>query len=94
VARLAVGRADVLGVGVGVRFGRFRSVVCGVVMMAVSDVRMMSGQMMITGFEVARGFAMMTGRVFVMFGCFVMVLNCFVGHRSSVTLKIYPAGRT
>jgi hypothetical protein len=55
-------------------------VVHGVVMMAVGGMGVMSGEVMIAGFMVARGFAMMTGRVFVMFCCFVMMLGCLLGH--------------
>jgi len=58
-------------------------VVHGVVMMAVGGMGVMSGEVMIAGFMVARGFAMMTGRVFVMFCCFVMMLGCLLGHESS-----------
>jgi len=68
----------------GVKFGCFGGVMHSVLMMAIGGVGMMRGEMMIAGFVMARGFAMMTGRVFVMFGCFVMMLGCLLGHRSSL----------
>lgn len=68
---------------VGVGLGGFGGVVHGVMMMAVGDVCMVSGHVVIAGFEVTRGFAMMASCVFVVFGCFAVVLDCFVGHRSS-----------
>lgn len=73
----------VVGVLVGVDLGGFGGVVHGVMMMAVCDVGMVSSHVVIARFEVTGGFAMMAGRVFVVFGCFVVMLDCFVGHRSS-----------
>lgn len=55
-----------------------------VMMMAVGGVGVMRRHVMIAGFVVARGFAMMPGRVLVMFCCFVMMLGCLFGHRSSL----------
>lgn len=66
----------VLGVGLG----GFNSVVSGMMMVAVSHVRVMSRQVVVTGFMVARRLAMMSRGVFVVFGCFVVMLGCFSGH--------------
>jgi hypothetical protein len=52
-------------------------------MMTAGKMSVMCGEMMIASFMVARGFAMMMGRVLVMFGCFVMMLNGMLGHMSS-----------
>jgi hypothetical protein len=62
----------------------FGGMMRGVMMMAMRQVRVMRGEMMIAGFVVARGFAMMPGSVFVMFGCFVVVLGGLLGHKSSL----------
>jgi hypothetical protein len=67
-----------------VGFGGFRGVVRGVMMMAMRQVRVMRGEMMIAGFVMARGFAMMPGSVLVVFGCFVMMLGGLLGHKSSL----------
>jgi hypothetical protein len=63
-----------------VKLGGFRGVMCGVKMMGIGNMRVMSGRVMIAGFVVPRGFAMMTGGVIVMFRCFVMMLCCLLGH--------------
>lgn len=67
----------------GVKFGCFGGVMTGVMMMAIGDVGMMSGEMMIPRFMMARGFAMMACGVLVVFGCFAMMLGCLLGHSSS-----------
>jgi hypothetical protein len=82
--RSSVGGFGVFGVIVGVDFGGFGGVVCGVMKMAVGDLGVMSGEMMIAVFVVARGFAMMTCCVVVVFGCFVMMLGCLLGHGPSL----------
>jgi hypothetical protein len=64
----------------GVNLGRFRRVVHGVVMMAIGSVGMMSGEMMIAGVVMARGFAMMPCRVLVVLRCFAMMLGCLLRH--------------
>jgi hypothetical protein len=87
VQRLLVGGASNLAVVLGVSFGSFRGVMGSVMMMAVGDMRVMSGQVVIAGFMVARGFAMMAGCVFMMFGCFQVMLNCFSGHRDSLSWR-------
>lgn len=61
--------------GVGVLFGGFRSVMRSVVEMALGDEGMMRGGMVIASFMTSSGFAMMTGRVLVVFGCFAVVLD-------------------
>ncbi len=63
-----------------VKLSGFVGVVSGVKVMGVGNVGVMRGHVMIAGFVVPRGFAMMTGRVVVMFCCFVMMLCCFLGH--------------
>lgn len=64
----------------GVRLGCFRGVMTGVVLVAVRHVRVMTGQVVVTGFMVACRFAMMPCGVFVVFRCFVMMLGCFLRH--------------
>ena len=77
----------------GVKFRRFGGVMRSVVMMAIGGVGMVSGEMMIAGFMTARGFAMMSGRVLVVFCCFVMMLGCFFGHSFSFTGLRLAGGR-
>jgi hypothetical protein len=74
-----------------VKLGGFGGVMGGVMMMAMSGVGVMRGEMMIAGFVVACGFAMMAGRVFVMLGCFVMMFGCLLGH--FVLLDVWGIGR-
>jgi hypothetical protein len=71
----------------GVKLGCFRGVMRGVMMMAVGHLGVMRGQMVIAGFVVPRGFAMMTRRVVMMFGCFLVMRNCLLGH--FVLLKVF-----
>ena len=73
---LSVGGFSVLGVLVGVGLGGFGGVVCGVMKMAVCDLSVMSGEVMIAVFVVARGFAIMVGCVVMVFSCFVVMLGC------------------
>jgi hypothetical protein len=82
-ARLLVGSASRIAVMLGMQFGSLRGVMTSVMMMAVGHVGVMSGQVMIAGFMVARGFMMVTSCVLMMFGCFTVVLSCFSGHRGS-----------
>jgi hypothetical protein len=67
-----------------VRLGSFRGVVCGVMKMPLSGVRVVRGRLVIVGFVVLCGFAMMTGGVFVVIGCFDVMLCCLLGHGSSL----------
>jgi len=67
----------------GVKFGGFAGVMRGVVMMPVGDMRVMSGEMMIPRFVVARGFAVMMSGTFMMLGCLTVMLCCLLGHASS-----------
>jgi len=67
----------------GVKFGGFGGVMHSVVMMAIGNVRVMGGEVMVPRFVVARGFAMMSGGVLMVVRCFAMMLGCFLGHGSS-----------
>ena len=69
-----------MGVVVGVGFGGFDGVMGGVMKMAIGDFGMVRGEMMVGIFVVTRRFAMMACGVFVMFGCFEMMLGCLFGH--------------
>ncbi len=83
--RLALSAGGLGGftVSFGVRLGGFGSVMRRVMMMPVGDVGVMGGEVMIPFFMMTRGFAMMTRRVFVVLGCFLVMLDCVCGHRSS-----------
>ena len=59
----------------------------GVMKMAMGKVRVMRGEVVIARFVMARGFAMMARSMFVMFGCFLMVLSGLLGHKSSLDLR-------
>ena len=61
---------------VGVGFGGFSGVVCGVMKVAVCDLSVVSGEMMIPVFVVARGFAIMVGCMVMVFGCFMVMFGC------------------
>lgn len=63
-----------------VRLGRFPRMVCGVYQMTMSAVSMVAGGLMVAVLVMARGFAVVLGGVFVMFGCFVMVFRCNLRH--------------
>ena len=63
-----------------VGLGRFRSVVHGVLMVPVSGVGVMRSFFVIASFMVLSGFLMVTRRVFVMFGCLVMMLGRLFRH--------------
>jgi len=64
----------------GVEFGGFGGVVSGMVMVAIGGMSVVRREMMVTGFVVARGFAMVACRVLVVLGCFVMMLGCLLRH--------------
>jgi hypothetical protein len=68
----------------GVGLGSFRGVVCRVMKMPLSGVRVVRGRLVIVGFVMPCGFAMMTRGVFVVIGCFGVMLCCLLGHRSSL----------
>ena len=71
----------VMPVIVGVMLARFRSVVHRVVVMAVRNVRVMSG-FLVVGLGVMLGCgAMMLRGVFVMFGGFQVMIGDFFGHK-------------
>jgi hypothetical protein len=59
-----------------VRLGGFGGVMRSVLVMAVRQVRVMRGGFMLARFVMLGGFLVMASRVFVMFGCGVMVLCC------------------
>src|SRR5579871_2839039 len=61
----------------------FYGVMRCVVLMPVSDVRMMTGGFMISRFMVRRSGAMVFGRMLVMFCCFAMVFRGFSGDEIS-----------
>ena len=67
----------------GVSLSGFGGVVRRVMKVAVGDVSVMGGDVMIFFFVVPRGFAMMMRREFVMLGSFVVMLGCLLGHVSS-----------
>lgn len=72
---LLASRLGVLPVGLSVGLGSFGGVVCGMVKMALGDMGMMRGGMVIAGFMASSGLAMVPGCEFVVFGCFTMMLN-------------------
>jgi hypothetical protein len=63
-------------VGFGVGLGGFGSVVRGVMQMAVRDVGMVRGSMVIASFVVPGGFPMMTCGVLVVLSGFVVMVVC------------------
>ena len=82
-AQLLAGGFGGFAVLFGVSLGGFGGVVRRVMKMAVGDVGVMSGDVMIFFFVVPRGFAMMMRRKFVMLGSLVVMLGCLLGHVSS-----------
>jgi hypothetical protein len=76
----------------GVRLGGFSGVVRRVMMMAVGDVRVMRGNVVIFFFMVPRRFAVMMRREFVMLGSLLVMLHCVFGHRSSSRVSSHWAG--
>jgi hypothetical protein len=79
--RLAVGGFGGFAVVLDVGLGSFGRVMHCVMVMTARKVRVMRGEMMFTGFVVARGFAMMVGGLVMMFGGFVVVLDGVFGHK-------------
>jgi hypothetical protein len=72
-----------LAVVLDVVFGRFRSVMRGVIHVAFRSVRMVSRRFVVARFMMRCGLAMMPSRVLMMFGCFLMMHCRFLGHTSS-----------
>jgi hypothetical protein len=76
-----VGRGfGLVAVVLGVELGSFGGVVGGVMMMAVGDMGMMGGHVVVAFPVVPCGFAMMACGMFVVFGGAMMMLGCFFGH--------------
>jgi hypothetical protein len=55
----------------------------GMVQVTLRGVRVMGRLMMVAGFVLRCGFAMVPSRVLMMFCCFVMMFCRLLGHRSS-----------
>ena len=68
------------------QFCRFRSMMRGMMRVPVSCVSVMSSGFVVAVFVVPGGLTMMSSRVFVVFGCFMMMLCRFFGHLSSLNL--------
>lgn len=66
-----------------VRLGRFGSVMRGVLVVAMSQMRVVRRRLVVPFFMVPGGFPVMARRVFVMFSCFLMMLHSCMGHRFS-----------
>jgi hypothetical protein len=66
-----------------VRLGRLRCMMHGVLVVPVCGVRVMRRRQMIAGLVVFCGFAMVPGRVLVMFRCAMVMLSSLIGHRPS-----------
>ena len=62
----------------GVKLCRLRSMMSGVMMMAVGDMSVMRGEMVVTGLMMPGCFAVMTGSVFMVFRCFKVMLGCLL----------------
>jgi hypothetical protein len=70
---------------------RFCGVVRGVVQVSLRGVGMVRSHFMVAGFVMRCGFAMMTGRVLVVFRCLLMMFRCLLGHESSLSINISRA---
>jgi hypothetical protein len=64
----------------GVKLRGLRSMMSRVMMMAVGDVGMMRGEMMVACLMMLRCFAVMTCGVLVVFRCFEVMLGCLLRH--------------
>jgi hypothetical protein len=64
----------------GVKFRRFACVVCGVLRVALSGVRVVGRCFMIACFVMLTGFPVVARCVLVMICCLSMVVRCFLGH--------------
>jgi hypothetical protein len=67
-----------------VQLGRFRSMMRSMMGVAMRGVSVMRSGLMITGFVMPCGLAMMPGCVFVVLGCLMMMFCRFFGHLSSL----------
>jgi hypothetical protein len=68
-------------VRVGMMLRRFAGMVCGMKPVSVGDVRMMRRLLMIALLVMVRGFAVVGGRVFVVFSRFSVMFRSLVLHR-------------
>jgi hypothetical protein len=66
-----------------VDFCRFSGVMCGVMKMTCCSVCVMCGCFVVSRFVVFCSFLVVPGRVFVVFGSFVVMLRSFLDHFSS-----------
>lgn len=60
--------------------GGFRSVMRGVVEVALGRVCMVRSGFVVAAFVMPGGLAVMSSGVLVMLGCLMMMLGCFLGH--------------
>jgi hypothetical protein len=81
LATLGVGRAG-LAVVFYMCLRRFRSMMRGVLVVTMSQMRMVSCRFVIACFVVSCSFLVVSGRVFMMLGCFFVVLYCLLRHKS------------
>ncbi len=68
------------------------SVMRRVVRVAMSEVGVVCGLLVVTGFVVFGGFLVMPSSVLVMFGGLVMVFGCLIGHEDLLVREATPAG--
>jgi hypothetical protein len=83
---LLAGRPGLFSMMLDVLFGRFRSVMRGMVQVTLRGVRVVGRHFVISGFVMRRRFAMVPSRVFVMFCRLVMMLCRLLGHDSSSSI--------
>jgi len=81
--KLSAGRLRLFPVMLDVVLCRFRSMMCRVLRVTLSGVRVVRRRFVIAFFVVRRRFAMMACRVFVVFRCFMMMLCRLLRHSSS-----------
>ena len=74
---------DGLAVLFEMRLGRFRSVVHCVLVVSLGEVRVMRRRLVFACFVLLSGFLVVSCRAFVMICCLVMMLCCFLGHKSA-----------
>lgn len=85
-------RLSVLAVVLGVMPARFGVVMLGMAGMTMGAVRVMRRLVVVAGFVVLGGFAVMTRRVLVMLSCLVVMLNaCVVAHGDLPVWRIKSA---
>jgi hypothetical protein len=75
-----------------VRLSRFGSVMRSVMQVSLGSVCVMGCYFVVSRFVVPRGFAMVSSRVFVMFGCLMMMFRCLLGHFSSSSSRCWAGG--